>query len=137
MLHLSALRHSLTRHARWSQEELDNALARVALRDRPTPPAPALLFNASGELIAFAMLSIIVFGPTKFLMKKHCDGTKEGVGLLIHQLPRVAHEMSCDAVGGYSPNLDWVLEILDTSPCFKRQTQTEQMEFAWKNADYA
>ena len=41
--------------------------------------APALLFNASGELIAFAMLSIIVFGPTKFLMKKHCDGTKEGV----------------------------------------------------------
>ena len=121
----------------FTEEELDRALRRDSLRDRPRPPSPILLFDASDQLVAFAVLSIMCFGQHNYLVKKHCDGTIEGIGLLLHQLPRIGKEAGCDSVGGYSPTLDWVLGVLDNSPTFKRQTQTEQMEFHWLNADYA
>ena len=73
----------------------------------------------------------------KYMIKKHMDGTREGFDLLLHQLPAIAKREGCDATGGYVATLDWVLEVLDGSPVFKRQTQTEQMEFTWKNIDYA
>lgn len=100
-------------------------------------PLPRLLFNASGELIAFVTLAILRFGESRYLMNRHFDGTPEGFGLLAHCLPHLAHKYECEATGGYVATLPFVLDVFDRSPVYKRATATEQWEFHWKSAEYA
>lgn len=117
--------------------EVDHALRRKAMQNRPTPPAPMLLLDAQGQLVAFAIMSVVTFGTTRYLVKKHADGTADGLRALLHALPKIAHTEECDVVGGYMPTLDWVVAMLDESEVYARQTQTEQIVFTWRNADYA
>ena len=93
---------------------------------------------ASGELVAFALVSVMQFGPTKFLMHRYADASsEEAFEALLHTLPALAHENGCEGCGGYTPTLDWIISMYERSQVFKRQTTTEQHEFHWKNADYA
>ena len=100
-------------------------------------PAPRLLFDAHGELVAFATLAVLQFGAMRVLMHRFADGTPDGLERLLHCLPSVAHGHGCATVGGYVPTLPWLLEIFERSPVFKRATATEQFEFVWKNAAFA
>ena len=102
----------------------------------PTP-APRVLFDGSGEPLAFASLAIMRFGSMRVLVHCYVDGTPEGLELLINQMPAIAHEYGCDATDGYVPALPWLLAIFERSPFYTRGTATEQLVFRWKNAECA
>jgi hypothetical protein len=67
-------------------------------------PAPRVLFNGSGEPLAFANLAIMHFGSMRVLVYWYADGTPEGLELLINQLPAIAHESGCHATDGCMPH---------------------------------
>lgn len=122
--------------AAYNEAMLKAAISRAPSRGVPVPE-PRLLYNTKGELIAFVNLAMIRFGPTWFLNQRYMDGTEgDGYEVLLHQLPALAAEYKCDAVGGYVPTLPWVLDTFERSPVFKRQTDTEQWEFHWKNVEH-
>ena len=122
--------------AEFSEETLRACIAGAPHLGIPTP-APRVLFDGSGEPLAFASLAIMRFGSTRVLVHWYVDGTPEGLELLINQMPAIAHEYGCDATDGYVPALPWLLAIFERSPFFTRGTTTEQLVFRWKNAECA
>uniref|UniRef100_A0A7S3BUA6 Uncharacterized protein n=1 Tax=Haptolina ericina TaxID=156174 RepID=A0A7S3BUA6_9EUKA len=119
----------------FNRVELDATIARLHLPSRPQPPAPVLLFQGD-QLVGFVTFSKVIFGSVTYLMKKHMDGSSAAaVQILIEAIPHITHAAGCDGAGGYSPCIDWLLEIFDSSEAYKRPTQTEQWEYHWRNAD--
>jgi hypothetical protein len=106
------------------------------VRGGAAPTPPMLLFDASGALVAFAGLRQLSFGESTYLAHQYMDGTPEGIALLVAALPAVAHAKGYDGVMGYVPALDWLLEVYEASPEYRRATKTEQLLFSWRAADY-
>jgi len=122
--------------ATFDEEALTAGVAKQLSRGIPMPQ-PRLLLDARGELVAFASIAHLRFGERFFLMHRYADGTPEGLALLVHMLPALAHELGCHTCGGYVPTLPWILEIYEASPVYERATATEQWEFHWRNVDFA
>ena len=110
---------------------------RIETRRGTEIPTPQLLFDERGELVSFATLAILKFGPTRFMMHRYMDGEAAAVELMLHALPSIAHDNKCDIIGGYVPTLPWLIDIFERSSVYTRATATEQHEFHWHNAKYA
>ena len=121
----------------FNEAELSALIAQEANDSGLPPPAPRILVDASGAIVAFCSLGKIQFGPVLWLMHKYSDGNPDALKLLLAYLPHVAHLEGCKGVGGYVPSTPWLLEYYAKETCaYKRATATEQLEFHWRNVDY-
>lgn len=122
--------------AEFNAEMLGKLVTGAPSRGIPVP-APRMLLDASGALVAFANIAIIQFGERRICMYRYADGAYDELRVLLHCLPRVAHDLECVACGGYVPTLPSVIAFMDASAQYTRATGTEQHEFHWTNAEFA
>jgi len=124
----------------FSESELRRAIAGESpdSENQRTVGGCYMLTGVDGQVVGVACLSKATFGDMTLLYHTYTDAaTPELIRILLHALPSLAHGEGCRMAAGYTPVAGFMEKTWRKSPIYQRMTETEQLEYHWRNVDYA